>query len=87
MGDEDADDCDTLRHAPIMKMVVGRAPQSGQPLCSQPTMSRLENAPSRTAVARLMGAMLELFLDSFATAPQRIVLDIGNRLDANGGAC
>jgi hypothetical protein len=46
-GYEDADDCDTLRFDPLFKLAVGRAPESGQNLCSQPTMSRLENMPSR----------------------------------------
>src|SRR5436305_10479029 len=45
-GYEDADDCDSLRYDPVFKMAVGRLPESGDPLCSQPTMSRLENAPS-----------------------------------------
>ncbi len=39
-GYEDADDCDTLRHDPLFKLAVGRAPESGHELCSQPTMSR-----------------------------------------------
>ena len=43
----DADDCDSLRCEPVFKMAVGRLPESGEPLCSQPTMSRLENAVSR----------------------------------------
>jgi hypothetical protein len=46
-GYEDADDCDSLRHDPIFRMAVGRPPESGDPLCSQPTMSRLENARRR----------------------------------------
>ena len=50
-GYEDADDCDALRHDPVFKMAVGRASETGEPLCSQPTMSRLENAPSRVEVA------------------------------------
>ena len=44
-GYEDADDCDALRAAPLFKLAVGRAPESGRDLCSQPTMSRLEAAP------------------------------------------
>src|SRR4051812_13341540 len=43
-GYEDANDCDALRHDPVFKMAVGHAPERGDPLCSQPTMSRLENA-------------------------------------------
>jgi hypothetical protein len=85
-GYEDADDCDALRHDPVMKIAVGRTPQSGAPLCSQPTMSRLENAPSRTAVARLMRAMLEVFLDSYARPPRQIVLDIDDTVDVVHGS-
>jgi hypothetical protein len=84
-GYEDADDCDSLRHDPVMKMAVGRAPRSGDPLCSQPTLSRLENAPSRIEMAGLMAAMVDLFLDSYAVAPRRIVLDIDDTLDAVHG--
>src|SRR6266481_9644756 len=51
-GYEDADDCDSLRYDPIFKMAVGHAPKSGDPLCSQPTMSRLENAPSKIEIGR-----------------------------------
>src|SRR5204862_1626495 len=47
-GYEDANDCTTLRDDPVFKMAVGHAPESGAPLCSQPTMSRLENAPRKT---------------------------------------
>ncbi len=75
-GYEDADDCDALRDDPIFKMAVGRLPESGEALCSQPTMSRLENAPSRMTLCRTMAAMVELFCDSWKTVPKRIVLDI-----------
>src|SRR5688572_3805623 len=42
-GYPDANDCDALRADPAFKMALGRAPESGADLCSQPTMSRLEN--------------------------------------------
>ena len=35
-----------IRKEPLFTLAVGRAPESGRDLCSQPTMSRLENAPS-----------------------------------------
>ena len=57
-GYEDADDCDALRTDPLFKLAVGRAPESGRVLCSQPTMSRLENAPSRIEVARMTAALI-----------------------------
>jgi Transposase DDE domain group 1 len=75
-GYPDGNDCDTLRIDPAFKMAVGRLPESGQDLCSQPTMSRLENLPSRIALKRMMAAMVDLFCDSFAMVPSRIVLDI-----------
>jgi hypothetical protein len=80
-GYEDADDCDALRIDPIFKMALGRAPETGEALCSQPTMSRLENAPSKIEVARMMAAMVDLFCDSFARVPRRIVLDIDDTED------
>ena len=64
-GYEDADDCDALRDDPLFKLAVGRAPESGRDLCSQPTMSRLENAPSRVEVARMTAALVDVFCRSF----------------------
>jgi len=80
-GYEDADDCDSLRDDPVFKMAVGRLPESGEALCSQPTMSRLENTPSRIAIARMMLAMIEVFCASYARRPASIVLDIDDTLD------
>lgn len=84
-GYEDADDCDALRTDPIFKLAVGRGPQTGDPLCSQPTMSRLENAVSRITLARLQVALIEQFCASWATVPARIVLDIDDTWDAVHG--
>jgi hypothetical protein len=85
-GYEDANDCDSLRGEPVFKMALGRAPASGDDLCSQPTMSRLENAPSRAALLRMMAAMVDLFCDSWDRVPGRIVLDIDDTMDAAHGA-
>jgi hypothetical protein len=52
-GYKDAIDLDRLRHDPLMKVAVGRCPTSSAPLASQSTISRLENAPSKTEAARL----------------------------------
>lgn len=60
-GYEDANDFDRLRYDPIFKMAAGRSPGDGDPLCSQPTLSRLENAPSRTELGRMMLAMIDQF--------------------------
>jgi hypothetical protein len=85
-GYPDANDCDALRLDPAFKMAVGRLPESGDDLCSQPTMCRLENLPGPTALKRMMAAMVELFCDSFERVPDRIVLDIDDTCDpAHGG--
>jgi hypothetical protein len=77
----DANDCDALRSDPAFKMAVGRAPESDEDLCSQPTMCRLENLPTATALKRMMATMVELFCDSFKEVPRRIVLDIDDTED------
>ena len=84
-GYEDANDCGKLRDDPVFKMAVGRAPESGAALCSQPTMSRLENAPSRIEIARLMRALVDQFCASYHRAPASIILDIDDTFDAVHG--
>lgn len=80
-GNEDADDCDTLRKDPLFKLSVGRAPESGDPLCSQPTMSRLENMPSKIEAARMTAALVDLFCQSFPAPPASLTLDIDDTCD------
>ena len=75
-GYEDADDCDALRTDTLFKLAVGQAPESGRALCSQPTMSRLENAPSRIEVARMTAAQVDLFCRSFPAPPAAITVDV-----------
>jgi hypothetical protein len=80
-GYEDADDCDTLRFDPLFKLAVGREPESGDPLCSQPTMSRCENMPSRIEAARMTAALVDRFCRSFPAPPEAITLDIDDTCD------
>jgi hypothetical protein len=85
-GYEDANDCDALRDDPAFKMAVGRLPETGTELCSQPTMCRLENLPTKTTLIRMMAAMVDLFCDSFEQVPRRMLLDIDDTLDrVHGG--
>jgi hypothetical protein len=84
-GYEDANDFDRLRYDPIFKMAAGHSPESGDPLCSQPTLSRLENAPSRTELGRMMLAMIDQFCSSYRRAPKLIVLDVDDTFDAVHG--
>lgn len=84
-GYEDANDFARLRHDPVFKMAAGRSPEAGEPLCSQPTLSRLENAPSRIELGRMMRAMIDQFCSSYARAPKSIILDIDDTFDAVHG--
>ncbi|TDX59896.1 DDE family transposase [Methylosinus sp. sav-2] len=45
-GYEDADDLDFLRSDRAFKRACGRLPDTGRDLASQPTLSRLDNAPA-----------------------------------------
>lgn len=85
-GHEDADDCDALRDDPLFKLAAGRLPENGAPLCSQPTMSRFENMPTRMGAARMTAMMVDLFCRSFAKRPAAITLDIDDTCDpVHGG--
>jgi hypothetical protein len=83
-GHKDAIDLDRLRHDPLMKLAVGRCPDSGAPLASQSTISRLENAPSRTEAARLTAALLDQAGTSVKPRQQEI-LDIDDTFCAAHG--
>jgi hypothetical protein len=84
-GHEDCDDLDILRFDPAFKLACGRLSESGADLMSQPTLSRLENAPSWRELARMGLAMIDLFCDSFARVPNHIILDIDDTADAVHG--
>lgn len=84
-GYEDCDDLDELRFDPAFKLACDRLPETDADLASQPTLSRLENLPSWRALARMGLALVDLFCDSFAQVPGRIVLDIDDTDDAVHG--
>ena len=58
-GYEDCNDHDTLRDEPVFKLVAGGVPPDGDPLASQPTLSRFENALLIPALHRLLGFLLD----------------------------
>lgn len=71
-GWEDADDLDRLRFDPAFKLACGRLPDSGRDLCSQPTVSRWENAPSLREVLRLMAVMVDVWCASYPILWKRL---------------
>jgi hypothetical protein len=80
-GYEDCDDVDALRTDPALKIAVGRCPETGADLMSQPTLSRLENLAGWRALARIGLGQIDLYCRSFARPPARIVLDIDDTDD------
>ena len=85
-GYEDANDLDRLRHDPAFKLACGRLPDSGGDLCSQPTVSRWENAPDLKTVIRLTYAMVDAWRASYLHEPKAVTLDIDDTLDVVHGA-
>lgn len=75
-GYEDANDLDRLRGDPAFKLACGRLPDSGGELCSQPTISRWENAPDLKTIVRLTYAMVDAWCASYAHEPGAVTLDI-----------
>ena len=83
-GYEDGNDADWLRFDPMFKMALDLTP-SDRELCSQPTISRLENLPDIRALLRTGRAMVDLYCESYPQAPKRRVLDIDDTFDAVHG--
>jgi hypothetical protein len=82
LGYEDANDADTLRFDPALKLAVGRTP-SEPDLASQPTLSRLEHQVGWHGCWRMSEALLEGYLQRHqASPPTRLVLDV----DATDGS-
>ncbi len=85
LGYEDANDADTLRLDPALKLAVGRAP-SEPDLASQPTLSRLENQVGWHACWRMSEVLVENYLQRHrASPPRRIVLDVDATDDPTHG--
>ncbi|HKN41541.1 MAG TPA: IS1380 family transposase [Sphingomicrobium sp.] len=83
-GYEDGNDANSLRSDPIFKMALDLSP-SDRELCSQSTISRLENLPDARSLLRIGRAMVDLYCESFQRVPKRITLDIDDTFDAVHG--
>jgi Transposase DDE domain group 1 len=83
-GYEDGNDATGLRIDPLFKLALERLP-SDRDLCSQSTISRLENLPEKRTLLRLARALVELYCGSFRQVPRRITLDIDDTFDAVHG--
>ena len=85
-GYEDANDSNTLKDDPIMKIVCEKPPSNDCSLASQPTMSRFENTFSRTDLYRIARAFVDVFIHSYDKIPKAIVLDIDDTDDPTHGS-
>jgi hypothetical protein len=86
-GYEDQNDADALRSDPLLKLVLGRLPETDPDLASQPTLSRLENAPGPKECLRIARALAELYVRERgkAGAPARVLLDLDSTDDPTHG--
>ena len=84
-GYEDADDLDFLRTDPAFKLACGKLPDTGSDLCSQPTLSRLENAPSLKDAIHLTWALVDQWMVSYEGEPVSVTLDIDDTCDVVHG--
>jgi len=83
-GYEDGNDSNELREDPIMKIACERLPE-GEPLASQPTISRFENSLSRTDLYRIAKVFLDVFIESYEEPPEALILDIDDTDDRTYG--
>ena len=65
-------------------MAVGRCPETGAPLASQSTISRFENAPTKTDAARIAKALVDQF-SAHVTPAYRDIFDIDDTFNAAHG--
>lgn len=71
----DQNDHDRLRFDPVFKLLAGRS-LADDPLASQPTLSRFENAIDIASLGRLRDVLIDQFIASFEEPPPQLTLDI-----------
>ncbi|MFH1920455.1 MAG: IS1380 family transposase [Planctomycetota bacterium] len=83
-GYEDQNDHDALRSDAVFKLIAGRLPED-DPLASQPTLSRFENAIGPKSLFRLQDVLIDQFIASFDEPPRRLTFDIDTFDDPTHG--
>lgn len=80
-------DANSIRADPLLKLACGRPPETGADLASQPTISRMENAPSARACYRIAAALGEIYVEQRAKSgvPERVLLDFASTEDPTHG--
>jgi hypothetical protein len=75
LGYEDLNDHQSLRDDPLFQILSERGLDEDMPLASPPTLCRLENRVGRKALAKISEVFAEIFIRSFKTEPQELILD------------
>jgi hypothetical protein len=72
---------------PLLKMVCGSLPESGQDLASQPTISRMENKATIRSCHHIAQVLFDLYLRQREKdgAPERVLLDFDSTDDPTHG--
>lgn len=84
LGYEDLNDHEQLRQDPLLRMLAGKADVEDSPLAGKSTLNRLElgdGTPNRYKKITFWKAgidelLIKVFLESHASAPEEIVLDV-----------
>lgn len=85
-GYEDCNDADDLRFDPAFKSALGRLPESGTDLPSQPTLCRFENSINRRGLRRMAEVVARQFIKRYAGDQEcLIVLDFDATDDPTHG--
>jgi hypothetical protein len=89
-GYADANDAARLAHDPVHKMLVDRDPIDGDPLASQPTLSRLENAVGTRDLYRMGETILGIVIDrhrqKLGKRCRKVIVDLDSTDDPTHGA-
>ena len=84
-GYEDCNDFDDLCRDPALKVALGRLPETGHDLASQPTLSRLENSVDAGELYRMSEVLVDLFVEGRDEPPTWVVIDLDATDDPTHG--
>lgn len=80
-GYEDLNDHDRLRHDSLLQTASGKL----SPLASSPTLCRMEHWADKHSAVRINKLLVELFIESFDTPPEELILDFDATDDPTHG--
>lgn len=89
-GYADCNDAARLTHDPVHKILVDRDPMEGDPLASQPTLSRFENAVGPRDLYRMGEVLAALVIDRhrlrIGKTCRKVIIDLDSTADPTHGA-